>query len=188
MITAQWSCESSLNMVEEVQHISLQLALRLTFTSFTCLHSHKPVWVCVSERRALTPLCVSACSAPGPPDRAGARLVVGADHQHQRRHPVWRRHVHLLPLHHARENSQGLPDGPGWVANIRDFFCFWGFVFLCILFCCSKDIKTNASASAPPHNKHSAASQPCLCCDFSPTQTLSRSLRPRLIISPISLR
>lgn len=61
---------------------------------------------------------VSLSSFTGQQDRAGARIVVGADHQHQWSHPVWRRHVHLLPVHHACENSQGLPDCSWWVTAV----------------------------------------------------------------------
>ena len=64
----------------------------------------------------LSPFLLS--SFKGQQDRAGSRLVVGADHQHQRCHAVWRRHVHLLSVHHASQNGQSLPDGSRWVTSL----------------------------------------------------------------------
>lgn len=60
-------------------------------------------------------LSVSVSSFKRQPDWAGARVVVRADHQHQWCHAVGWRHVHLFPLHHARQNGQSIHDCSGWV-------------------------------------------------------------------------
>lgn len=82
----------------------------------------------------VTAVCLSSLSLSsikGQQDRADSRLVVRADHQHQWCHAVWRRHVHLLSVHHAGQNGQSLPDCSRWVTRL--FFFFQKLIFLIIL-------------------------------------------------------
>lgn len=58
------------------------------------------------------------CSSEGPQNRAGASVLAGADHPDQRRQPVRRGPVHLLALHHACQDHQGLPHRPRWCRGI----------------------------------------------------------------------
>lgn len=62
-------------------------------------------------------------SSEGPQNRAGASLVAGAHHQNQWRQPVRRGPVHLLALHHACQDHQGLSHCSGW-ACFRYFSAF----------------------------------------------------------------
>lgn len=91
-----WSSVSPSNTCWEKRHLFHLLAFKQSVTS--------------ADSRS-----VSLFSFEGQQDWAGARIMVRADHQHQWCHAVRRRHVHLLPLHHACQNSQSLPDCPWWV-------------------------------------------------------------------------
>lgn len=61
---------------------------------------------------------LSDCSSEGPQNRAGASVLAGADHPDQRRQPVRWGPVHLLALHHACQDHQGLPHRPRWYRGI----------------------------------------------------------------------
>lgn len=62
--------------------------------------------------------CVIAHSLAGQPDWVGACIVEGADHQYPWGDLVGRGPVHLLSLHHACQDLQGLPHRAGWVIVI----------------------------------------------------------------------
>lgn len=63
----------------------------------------------------LTMFLLLRCSSEGSQNRAGASVMAGAHNQNQWRQPVRRGPVHLLALHYACQDHQGLPHRPGWV-------------------------------------------------------------------------
>lgn len=86
-------------------------------TSASLLPSLKSMWIIPIKE--LCALCDCLCppashSSQRPQNWAGASLVAGAHHQNQWRQPVRRGPVHLLALHHACQDHQGLSHCSRW--------------------------------------------------------------------------
>lgn len=93
----------------------------LEFLIFTLTVTKKKKFIACSSCNlwcVIIVLLFHGCSSEGPQNRAGASVLAGADHPDQRRQPVRRGPVHLLALHHACQDHQGLPHRPRWSRGI----------------------------------------------------------------------